>query len=489
MQLLTNSTGTRFVRLLQGEGEMPGWLPWVVSISLVPIVAQLITRFGFWVGVAIIVMVIAVPVVVTALWKTGVGIYILLLFAFFISIPNRLAEGIPMGIAMDLMILIMLIGLLYRSVVQRNWKSFQTPISSAIWLWAAMNLLELANPWAGSRAAWFYVIRPAVGYMMVFFLTYSFLNTKRELFRLLITIFFLSLVSALWGIRQATIGYFSWEYNYVFSHDLVHLVFNYGRWRAIGSIGSPAQFGILMAFISMLCIPLIGATKNFWIRLLLTITSGTTLLAMVYSGTRSAFIIIPVFYLGWVFLARKRSLYWSLSLAAIIFIVLATVPSNNYHIQRIQSVFKASEDKSYQTRALNRQMIFPWIVAHPIGGGLGSTGVWGQRFTPGSFLAMFAPDSGLIRVAVELGWIGLFFFLWLYYKIMTEGAKSSLKMQDPILKAIATGMLAAIIPLLIVEWGQEVIGVFPMSILFWMFVAILFRAIAIDKELTKPSAR
>ena len=42
----------------------------------------------------------------------------------------------------------------------------------------------------------------------------------------------------------------------------------------------------------------------------------------------------------------------------------------------------------------------------PIGGGLGSTGVWGQRFTPGSFLAMFAPDSGLIRVAVELGWVG-----------------------------------------------------------------------------------
>jgi cell division protein FtsW (lipid II flippase) len=122
-------------------------------------------------------------------------------------------------------------------------------------------------------------------------------------------------------------------------------------------------------------------------------------------------------------------------------------------------------------------MIFPWIVAHPIGGGLGSTGVWGQRFTPGTFLALFAPDSGLIRVAVELGWIGLFFFLWLYFKIIKEGVVASTRMEDKTLQAIAYGLLAAITPLLLVEWGQEVIGVFPMSVLFWMFVAILFRAI------------
>jgi putative inorganic carbon (HCO3(-)) transporter len=483
MLLLTPSRATSLARLIKGEGAMPRWLPWIVSLSLVPLVAQMITRFGFWAGVAIVAAVVAIPLGVAALWNTGIGIYILLLFAFFISIPNRLAEGIPMGIALDVMILIMLIGLLYRCVIDRQWKSFQTPISAAVFLWAGMNFLELANPSAGSRAAWFYVIRPAVGYMMVFFLTYSFLSTRKQLLRLLGVILFLSLLSAVWGIWQATMGYFSWEYNYVFSHDLVHLVFNYGRWRAIGSIGSPAQFGILMAFVSMLCIPLMVAAPTFWIRLLLAITCGSTLLAMVYSGTRSAFIIIPVFYLVWVFLARKRSLYWSLLVAVMAFVGLATVSSNNYHIQRIQSVFKASEDKSYQTRARNRQMIFPWILAHPIGGGLGSTGVWGQRFTPGSFLAMFAPDSGLIRVAVELGWIGLLVFLYLYYKILTRGVRLSFQMKDPMLKAIAMGILAAVAPLLIVEWGQEVIGVFPMSILFWMFVAILFRALAIDQEM------
>ncbi|MFN4945152.1 MAG: O-antigen ligase family protein [Chryseotalea sp.] len=473
----TPTTGTQLARFIKGEGHIPSWMLWLVCFSAVPTVAYMVLQFGFWAGIGLIVVIIAMPISMAALWNTGIGLYILILFAFFISIPNRLAEGIPMGIGMDVMILVMLVGLLYRCTVKRNWESFKTPISLAVLLWAGMNVIELFNPWAGSRAAWFYVIRPAVGYMMLFFLTYGYLDSKQKLFRLLGVILFLSFVSAVWGIWQATVGYFAWEYNYVFSHDLVHLVFNYGRWRAIGSIGSPAQFGILMAFISMLCLPLVGVSKSYWMKLILLSVSATTLLAMVYSGTRSAFIIIPVFYVIWVFLARQRWLYSSLVVAVFGFMVLATTPSNNYHVQRIQSVFKASEDKSYQTRAKNRAMIFPWIVAHPIGGGLGSTGVWGQRFTPGTFLALFAPDSGLIRVAVELGWIGLFFFLWLYFKIIKEGVVASTRMEDKTLQAIAYGLLAAITPLLLVEWGQEVIGVFPMSVLFWMFVAILFRAI------------
>ncbi|MCZ8355065.1 MAG: O-antigen ligase family protein [Cyclobacteriaceae bacterium] len=477
MVSFTPTAGTQLARFIKGEGNIPSWMLWLVCFSAVPTVTYMVLQFGFWAGIGLIVVIIAMPISIAALWNTGIGLYILVLFAFFISIPNRLAEGIPMGIGMDVMILVMLVGLLYSCTVKRNWESFKTPISLAVFLWAGMNVIELFNPWAGSRAAWFYVIRPAVGYMMLFFLTYSYLDSKQKLFRLLGVILFLSFVSAVWGIWQATVGYFSWEYNYVFSHDLVHLVFNYGRWRAIGSIGSPAQFGILMAFISMLCLPLVGVSKSYWMKFVLLTVSATTLLAMVYSGTRSAFIIIPIFYVIWVFLARQRWMYNSLAVAVVGFIVLATTPSNNYHVQRIQSVFKASEDKSYQTRAKNRAMIFPWILAHPIGGGLGSTGVWGQRFTPGTFLALFAPDSGLIRVAVELGWIGLFFFLWLYFKIIKEGVVASTRMEDKTLQALAYGLLAAITPLLLVEWGQEVIGVFPMSVLFWMFVAILFRAI------------
>jgi hypothetical protein len=55
-------------------------------------------------------------------------------------------------------------------------------------------------------------------------------------------------------------------------------------------------------------------------------------------------------------------------------------------------------------------------------------------------------------------------------------------MKNPKYKSIVAGMIAGISPLLIAEWGQEVVGVFPLSLLFWMFVAILFRAVYFDQQ-------
>ncbi|MFN8342323.1 MAG: O-antigen ligase family protein [Cyclobacteriaceae bacterium] len=472
---------TRLVRFFQGERTVPSWIPWVSWVLIALLIARLVSQAGLILPVAVVALVVAVPVVTTILWIPEVGLYLVLLLAFFISVPNRLLEGVPMGISLDVLIVGTMLGILYRSAWHRKWTAFYTPLTLAIVLWAGMNVLEFANPSAASRAAWFYVIRPAVEYMMMFFVAYIALDTPAKLFRFIFALLGLSVFSALWGIKQATSGYFDWEFNYVFSHDLVHLVFNYGRWRAIGSIGSPSQFGIIMAFISMFSIALWTAMRGFWTKLFLAASAVLTLLAMVYSGTRTAYIVVPIFYFVWVVLSRNRKLYYSVIFAVGLMGVVAVMPTNNYHIQRIQSVFKGSEDASYQTRARNRKMIMPWIAVHPIGGGLGSTGVWGQRFSPGTFLANFPPDSGLVRVAVELGWIGLIFFLNVYYTVMVRGSLLYWKMQNPRYKAIVAGMIAGIEPLLVAEWGQEVVGVFPMSLLFWMFVAVLFRAVAFDR--------
>ncbi len=477
-----SSVGTRIGRAISGEARMQVAWQWVIAIASTFLLAKVIASVGLIAAAGVIGFFILAPIVASILWNREVAIYLVLLLAFFISVPNRLVEGVPMGIALDVLIVGSMIGLLYKCILDNDWRLFTTPMTVAILLWAGMNLFEVVNPGAASRAAWFYVIRPAVEYMMLFFLTYSALDTPKKLNRFLFIILGLSIFSACWGIKQTTSGYFQWELNYVMSHDIVHLVFNYGRWRAIGSIGSPSQFGMIMAFVSMLSIALFTAYKGWLVRSFLLVSIITTLLAMVYSGTRTAYIIVPVFYFVWVILSRNKKLYFSILFAAGLMTIVATMPTNNYHIQRIQSMFKGSEDASYQTRDRNRKLIMPWIAAHPIGGGLGSTGVWGQRFSPGTFLANFPPDSGLVRVSVELGWIGLLFFLNVYYNVLVKGSLLYWKMKNAKYKSIVAGMIAGISPLLIAEWGQEVVGVFPLSLLFWMFVAILFRAIYFDQQ-------
>lgn len=475
--MIGTTNNSKLISLLFGETNLTRTSQWVLGFAVSLLCAITVARLEFLGVLGIAGTLILIPILILLLATELAALYALLLCAFFISIPNRLLEQVPMGIAIDAVILIALLGMLYRALLFQNFSAFHSPLSLVILLWAGMNLFEILNPMAASRAAWFYVVRPAVGYMMVYFITYSSIRTAKRSDTLLYVIFALGLFSGIWGIIQATYGYFSWEYNYVLRHDLVHLVFNYGRWRAIGSIGSPAQFGIIMAVLSAISLALFFQSRSILNRLFLASVFIVTLLGMVFSGTRSAYIIIPIFLVLWVILSRERKFYYFLAVGIIGITVVLLVPSNNYHIQRMQSVLKASEDASYQTRARNKKIIFPWILAHPIGGGLGSTGVWGQRFSPGTFLANFPPDSGLIRVAVELGWVGLLFFLAIYYRVITIGIKTAWRMRPGKHKAIVSAIAGSTVALLLVEWGQEVVGVFPMSILFWMLLAILTRSI------------
>ena len=436
---------------------------------------------GFKMAVLLMLVFIAVPPVLAVIWKTQIGFYTLITASFFLSVGLRLVPHIPIGMSIDFLILLMLTGRLFSIQFNRDWKRMKSPLTVIIMVWVCYNLSEIANPWAASRAAFFYVIRPAVGYLMLYFMIWDTVKSTKEVNYVFHYVLFLGWIAALWGIYQFFFGYLSWEMAHVIRTDTVHLVFNHGRWRSFGPIGSPAQYGILMA--SMACI----AGNSFFYRkgryekMIMAGLFFFFLMAMVYSGTRSSFVIIPVFYFIKVLISRNKKLYFTIVLGAIGLVILAKVPTNNYQIQRIQSIFKANEDASYQIRAQNRKMITPWIMKHPIGGGLGSTGVWGQRFSPGTFLANFPPDSGIVRVAVELGWIGLIIFLLIYLQAFLKGTMGLWKMKNRVHKDKVESIICCLPAWCLVEMGQEVAGVFPMSLLFWVFLAILVSTLKHEK--------
>ncbi len=476
-----------FGKMIFGEQKLNQPTIWVIVIGISSVVGLLTVKMGLLAPAGITLAIIAAPIAFSALWNTQIGLYIMIFFAYFLSVFNRIMRDVPLGIALDYMILIMMLGLVYRCYRKDDWSAFSSPISVSVGVWAAMNILEFFNPIASSRLAWFYVIRPAVGYLLLFFLALSVLKSKRELYRLLFTLIAFNTFSALWGIYQYFFGYFDWEMAHIMRNDAIHLVFNDGRWRSFGSVGSPAQYGILMAFTGSLCLMMVGGFKSWRTKTILFMAGSISMLALLYSGTRSAFVIPAFFFVVWVVLSGKKRWYASLVLPIVGLLVLANIETNIYQLQRIQTIFHATQDKSYQVRAQNRSMIAPWILSHPIGGGLGSTGVWGTRFSPGTFLANFPPDSGLIRVSVELGWIGLIIFLNLYGQTILRGAIAYRKMIDKELRVITAGIICGVAAFLPVEWGQEVVGVYPISILFWLYTAILFRAIALDQQSDKQT--
>ena len=450
----------------------------MVGFALLGVITLVVTlgvyKMGLLGAVLIIGLVVAGPLVFTALWKTQIGIYIMVTASFFLSVALRLVPNIPVGIGLDLMILIMVSGRIYQMQYERNWSGLKSPLTVILVIWVVYNLAQIANPYAASRVAWFYVIRPAVGYLMLYFMVWQAMKSTKDTSRLFDYVLILSAVAGIWGIYQGLFGYFGWEMAHVIRTDTIHLVFNNGRWRAFGPIGSPAQYGIIMAAMCCLSFNVALGSRGAKAIFFYGVIGSICLMGMVFSGTRSSFIIIPIYYFIKVLISRNRKLWISVIFAGFALVVVATMPTNNYHILRIQSVFKASEDASYQIRANNRKMITPWIIKHPIGGGLGSTGVWGQRFSPGTFLANFPPDSGIIRVAVELGWIGLIIFLLIYLLAFFKGVLAYWRLPKNVYGPKIAGILCMLPALGVVELGQEVAGVFPMSLLFWVLLALLF---------------
>ncbi len=124
-------------------------------------------------------------------------------------------------------------------------------------------------------------------------------------------------------------------------------------------------------------------------------------------------------------------------------------------------------------RLENQKKIQPFIQTHPLGGGLGSCGVWGKRFNPDSELAKFPHDSSFVRMAVELGWIGLILYTLLHYFVLRTGLYYFIRCRDPLIKAIYAGITTWAFMLAVACYAQEAILQLPMNVIYNVFLALL----------------
>lgn len=460
---------------------------WIFLLAFTFAVSLGIVKYGILFGVLAILGTVGAPLLFSTMVSIRIGVYIAISISCNLGLILMAFPNVKIGLLQDSLVLFMMVGYLYRCYTTNKWNGFDTVLNIPIVLWIIYNVLEIANPIAASRVAWFYVMRPAVGYILLFYLTYNMLETKKDIKNLLNLIVALVFISAIWGLIQFFNGYFPFEMSYVVANDAVHLVYINGRWRSFGTMASPAQYGVVMAAMLILIPLLIRGSKDRFRKWFYRITAVLALLAMVYSGTRSAIAILPVAILALIVLAKNWRLYVGGAVLGVIFIGIINVPTNNYHIQRLQSTFSGQKDESYLVRQRNREMIYPWILAHPIGGGLGSTGVWGQKFSPGTFLANFPPDSGFVRVAVELGWIGFLIYIFLWANILLKGAIKYWLMKDDELKTIALALLCMLSGIFVVEYAQDIVGKTPFNLLFWVFCAILFKALKLDEASRKET--
>jgi hypothetical protein len=447
-------------------------------------------KFGVLFAAIIVVALAAIPMVYAIVAFPVFGIIFTIVLSYLLFGIGRLGIDFPLGTVMDGLEVLLIIGFLINIKPKKDWARIKGPVSTMILVWIAYNILQVLNLSAESQLAWLYTIR-SVAFIMLSYFVYVYQIRTIGFVRLILKCWIsLSFLAAVYACKQEFFGFSNAEWQWIISDPLItDLLFIGGHWRVFSFFSDPVVFSYNMAISSILCICLITGTFRAWKKWVLFLLIGLFVFAMLLTGTRGAFVLIPAALGLLVILKFKRQVVILALIAGVLITGLILLPTSNPAIYRFQSAFKPSEDASFQVRARNQKRIQPFILSHPFGGGLGATGVWGERFSPDSFLASFPPDSGYVRVAVELGWVGLLLFCGLMFTILYTGINSYYRIQDPELKTYCLAMILIIFALNIGNYPQEALVQFPNNVYFYIAAALISVVYQLDRQKNKQATQ
>lgn len=433
-------------------------------------------------GILILVAMIGLPTVVAIVMFPKFGILLTLISAYLLMWIYGMVSSFPLGTVMDGIQALLILGFFISQKQKPDWSLFKQPIGIIILIWVGYNVIQFGNPTAESRMAWLYTIRAVAAVTLMYFIFSHNIRTLRFLKTILKIWLILALFGAFYAFKQEYIGFSASELKALEDPRVRALYFIAGHWRKFSIFSDPVAFSYNMVAAALFCISMLFSHIKRSKKVVLAIMTIIFLQAMLLSGTRGAYVLVPAGLLLLVILKLdKKILMFSIAAAALMALLIFT-PSSSPSIRRFQSAFRPSEDASFNVRKENQKRIQPFIQTHPFGGGLGATGVWGTRFSPHSFLAKFPPDSGYVRVAVETGSIGLLLICTLMVVLLVTGINSFFSIKDPELKSLCLAMTVIIFAYAIGNYPQEAIVQFPSNIYFYLFAALITVTKRLDLE-------
>jgi O-antigen ligase len=465
----------------------PAVIVFVLLFSLA--VAFIVAREGYVAGVIIIVLLVALPFGYAVVVNPEFGIIALIFVAFYINFSSRfLPEPTPIGLVMDAMTYLLILGFFIRKKKEPGWEYFKNPITYFVLIWIGYNLFEVLNPDSPDILEWVFTVR-TVGFIMLMYFVFLYHIRTKEYIKLLLKVWLvLAFISGLQGLQQEHFGLFPFENSWLHRFDERYkLLFIGGHLRKWGPFSDPVVYAYNMVAAALLCIALFIGKVSAKRRILLILLTIFFFTVMLYSGTRASYVIIPAAMVMLTILNFNKKVFAFVVTGGMILGFLIVVPTSNPTLARFQSAFRPSKDASFEQRAKNQERIKPFILSHPIGGGLGAVGVWGERFAPNSYLAKFPPDSGYVRVAVEMGWIGLLIFCIFNFVILYMGIRYFYLIKDPELKTYCLAMILIIFAFDIGNYPQQAIVQYPSNILFYLAMALLNVTMRLDLQQRTPN--
>ncbi|WP_375583320.1 O-antigen ligase family protein [Cyclobacterium xiamenense] len=447
---------------------------WIVQAELIGIATLFALPIGVGIGIFI-------------LWNPNHALYTALVLAFVSIGAARYIPNLPLGLTVDFALVLVILSAIFHNRIKTDFNRLKNPLMAVTLLWMAYNVAEIFNPEARSVTAWVYAVRGTALYMFLTVpLTLLYANTEKDLNRMIKIIFTLSILASFWGLRQYYIGLDFAENRWLDAGSRsTHVLF--GNLRVFSFFSDAGQFGAGIAHSAMIALVLALGPFRVKQRLIFATCALLFFYLMIMSGTRGALMVPVAGSLAYLF-ASKNFKLMAIGLGALslvfIFLKFTSIGNENYQIRRLRSALDPN-DASLNVRLENKAKFSAYLKNRPFGGGIGTSGFWGQRFSPGTFLAETPNDSWFIKIWAEMGIVGLYLHIGILAFIGLMGLLRIWQVKDPRLRQKLLALFSGYVGIAAASLGNPLLGQMPTGIILYMSWAYLYLAPKLEPNATK----
>ena len=463
--------------------------PLVIALIIVVtvVVGAAVAKGGLKVAIALLFLAPTVYFLNRVFNNPAWGIYAVLFAAFTAIGLTRYIRGVPLGLSIDGLLVLTVISVFFKYLNKSlDFTLLKRDLVYLMLIWFGYSVLEFFNPAALSRTAWFYAMRGVSLYPLllipVAILSFS---KMKNLYGFLVFWAVFSVLASLKGLQQKYIGLDAGEQYWLNTVGAVTHIIN-GKLRIFSFFSDAGQFGAAQGAAGIVFAGVAAAVSGAGKKIFFWAVSLLSFWGMLLSGTRGAMIVPVLGGIVYVILSKRPRIIimGGMALAMIyIFFAYTYIGNSSYTIARMRTAFHPKTDASYQVRLRNRQILSTYLANKPFGGGIGSAGNWGQRFSPQGFLANVATDSWYVQIWAEQGRVGLILHLFILMYIMFKSFYLIMaKVKSKELGNVLGALLGGYVGIMGAAYGNGVLGQMPTGVLLYLSWVFLFEAQALQRE-------
>lgn len=463
------------------DNKLNNWAGAVIGCLIAAVMGFLLARHTL-LGLGVFGLSIGLGLITACLLSPTAGFYVNMVYCLVIYQFNRMFfhDQLQVGMIIDVLGLTILFGYIVKGAsVKKDFSEFiRSPIVILIILNFLYGILEIFNPEGHSVQAWIMAVRRALEVFVFLFVTYQVLGDMASVRRYIRLLFLMCVLVALYGCIQQWHGLFDFEREWVMADEIRYgIFFINGEFRKFSTFNDPTAFGSMMAACSVFFIIIALNQRDKGTRRVLLSGVVLMVLGMIFSGTRTANVMLLAGLVMYCLLTfdRKSTRVFALVMGFMMVVILYAPIYSNYSLNRFRSSFMGSKDESYDVRVRARNYIRPYMLSHPFGGGLMTTNNIGLTMNPGHFLAGFQTDSGYLQLALEIGWLGLTLICVMFYMILKRGVRSFFRSTNEEMRSVYAAGTCAIFTYYVGMFTQNTLGHLEDMAFYYPLIAIFLR--------------